>query len=57
MRQTGTPNGLCAVGYGPDDVSELVAGTMPQHRVTKLCPRPFNEADLEQLFLNSMTCW
>jgi len=57
MRQTGTPNGLCAVGYGPDDVSELVAGTMPQHRVTKLCPRPFNEADLEQLFLDSMTCW
>ena len=57
MRQTGIPNGLCAVGFGPDDVSELVAGTMPQHRVTKLCPRPFNEADLEQLFLDSMTCW
>jgi len=41
MRQTGVPNGLSAVGYGPDDVPELVAGTIPQHRVTKLCPRPF----------------
>jgi hydroxyacid-oxoacid transhydrogenase len=57
MRRAGVPNGLGAVGYGPDDVPELVAGTMPQHRVTKLCPRPFDEADLERLFLDSMTCW
>lgn len=57
MRRAGVPNGLGAVGYGPDDVPELVAGTMPQHRVTKLCPRSFDEADLEQLFLDSMTCW
>src|SRR5690606_35490369 len=40
MRQTGMPNGLKALGYGPDDVDDLVAGTLPQHRVTKLSPRP-----------------
>jgi hydroxyacid-oxoacid transhydrogenase len=57
MRRTGIPNGLSAVGYGPDDVTELVAGTMPQHRVTRLSPRPFSEADLERLFLDSMSCW
>jgi hydroxyacid-oxoacid transhydrogenase len=57
MCRTGMPNGLSAVGYGPDDVPSLVAGTMPQHRVTKLSPRPFDEAELEQLFLDSMTCW
>ena len=57
MRQAGLPNGLSAVGFGPEDVPELVAGTMPQHRVTKLCPRPFDEGDLEQLFLESMTLW
>jgi hydroxyacid-oxoacid transhydrogenase len=57
MRRTGMPNGLSAVGYGPDDVPQLVAGTVPQHRVTKLSPRPFDEADLERLFLDSMTCW
>ncbi len=57
MRRAGIPNGLRAVGYGPDDVPALVAGTMPQHRVTKLCPRPFDEADLERLFGESMTCW
>jgi hydroxyacid-oxoacid transhydrogenase len=57
MRRTGIPNGLKAVGYGADDVPELVAGTMPQHRVTKLCPRPFDEETLAQLFMDSMTLW
>jgi hydroxyacid-oxoacid transhydrogenase len=57
MRRTGMPNGLSAVGYGPDDVDHLVAGTLPQHRVTKLSPRPAEAADLRQLFLDSMVCW
>ncbi len=57
MRRAGLPNGLSAVGFGPEDVPELVAGTMPQHRVTKLCPRPFDEGDLGRLFLESMTLW
>ncbi len=57
MRRTGMPNGLAAVGYGPEDVPKLAAGTLPQHRVTKLSPRPFTESELEQLFLDSMTCW
>jgi hydroxyacid-oxoacid transhydrogenase len=57
MRRTGMPNGLKAVGYRPDDVPSLVAGTIVQHRVTKLSPRPAGEADLKQLFLDSMTIW
>ena len=57
MRQTGMPNGLQAVGFGPDDVDQLVAGTLPQHRVTKLSPRPAAAEDLEALFLDAMTCW
>jgi len=57
MRQTGMPNGLAAVGYGPQDVDALVAGTIVQHRVTKLSPRPASEADLKQMFLDSMTLW
>lgn len=56
MRDTAMPNGLAAVGFGPDDVDALVAGTLPQHRVTKLAPRPAGEAELRQLFLDSMTC-
>ena len=57
MRKAGMPNGLQAVGFTPQDVDALVAGTLPQHRVTKLSPRPFDEAALSQLFLNSMSCW
>jgi len=57
MQQMGMPNGLSAVGYGPNDVPKLVEGTLPQHRVTKLSPRPFSEAELGQLFLDAMKYW
>lgn len=57
IRQLGLPNGLAAVGYSPDDVEELVSGTMPQHRVTKLAPRSAGPDELRHLFLESMTLW
>ena len=57
MRQINMPNGLKAVGFGPENVSQLVEGTLPQHRVTKLSPRPAEADDLKQLFLASMTLW
>jgi hydroxyacid-oxoacid transhydrogenase len=57
MRKTGIPNGLSAVGFAETDVDKLVEGTLPQHRVTKLCPRPFNGEDLKEIFLDSLTIW
>ena len=57
MRELGMPNGLSAVGYGEDDIPALVAGTLPQHRVTKLSPRPAGESELTELFRESMTIW
>jgi len=57
MRRTGMPNGLGAIGFGPGDVDALVAGTLPQHRVTKLAPRPAGEAELRTLFLDAMHYW
>ena len=57
MRRVGMPNGLAAIGFRPGDVDKLVAGTLPQHRVTKLSPRPVDADVLKQLFLDSMTCW
>jgi hydroxyacid-oxoacid transhydrogenase len=38
-------------------VDDLVAGTLPQHRVTKLSPRPAAAKDLKQLFMDSMVLW
>jgi len=57
MRATGMPNGLSAVGYGSNDIEELVQKTLPQHRVTKLSPRPASAEDLKRLFTESMTLW
>jgi len=57
MQRVGMPNGLAAIGFGPGDVDKLVAGTLPQHRVTKLSPRPVDAEVLKQLFVDSMTCW
>ncbi len=57
MKATGMPNGLSALGYGAEDVDALVAGTLPQHRVTKLSPKPAGEEELRQLFLDSMVLW
>lgn len=57
MKRLGMPNGLRAVGYTPDDVDALVEGVLPQHRVTKLSPRPATASDYRQMFLDSMTIW
>ncbi len=57
MKATGMPNGLKAVGYSEADVDALVAGVLPQHRVTKLSPRPAAADDFRQMFLDSMTIW
>ncbi|HYI15188.1 MAG TPA: hydroxyacid-oxoacid transhydrogenase, partial [Thermomicrobiales bacterium] len=57
MRATGMPNGLAAVGFESDDIDALVEGTIPQHRVTKLSPRPASPDDLRELFASAMRYW
>ena len=57
MRQVGMPNGLGAVGFESDDIPALVEGTIPQHRVTKLSPRPAAPEDLTALFQDAMRYW
>jgi hydroxyacid-oxoacid transhydrogenase len=57
MRLLGMPSGLAAVGYSAADIPALVEGTLPQHRVTKLSPRPAGEAELAELFRASLQIW
>ena len=57
MRSLGAPNGLAALGYAQADVPALVEGALPQHRVTKLSPKPASPDDLAALFQDAMQAW
>ncbi len=57
MQQLNVPNGLRAVGYRSEDIPALVRGTLPQHRVTKLSPRPATEEDLARIFEDALSAW
>ncbi len=57
MHRIKTPNGLHAIGYTSSDIPTLVEGTLPQHRVTKLSPRPASPEDLAHIFDDAMTAW
>jgi hydroxyacid-oxoacid transhydrogenase len=57
MRDLKVPNGLRELGYESTDIPALVEGTLPQHRVTKLSPRPAGPEELARLFEEAMTIW
>ena len=57
MKKVYVPNGLSAVGFTLDDLDTLVAGTLPQKRLTKMAPREATVDELRQLFADSMTLW
>jgi hydroxyacid-oxoacid transhydrogenase len=57
MHDLHMPNGLGALGYTTEDIPALVAGTLPQHRVTKLSPRPATPDDLAMLFEQSLIAY
>jgi hydroxyacid-oxoacid transhydrogenase len=55
LEELDVPNGLKSIGYDSSLIPELVEGTLPQHRVTKLAPE--GEPSREQIatiFENSM---
>ena len=57
MKRLDIPNGLSAIGYQEAHIPALVEGTLPQHRVTKLAPRPVTATDLEKMFADAMVAW
>jgi hydroxyacid-oxoacid transhydrogenase len=54
MQRLGMPDGLSAIGYSSEHIPALVEGTLPQHRVTKLSPRPAGPEELASLFEDAM---
>ncbi|MEM8486712.1 MAG: hydroxyacid-oxoacid transhydrogenase [Bacteroidota bacterium] len=57
MQSLNVPNGLSALGFTSADIPALVQGTLPQHRVTKLSPKPASESDLTSMFEAAMRYW
>ena len=57
MQRLKIPNGLRAIGYAEQDIPLLVEGTIPQHRVTKLSPRPTSREELAKLFEEALVAW
>lgn len=57
MERLDVPKGLKAVGYTSTDIPRLVEGTLPQHRVTKLSPRPAGAEEFARLFEEAMSAW
>jgi hydroxyacid-oxoacid transhydrogenase len=57
MREIGIPGGIEAVGFGADDVDELVEGALKQQRLLATAPREVTADDLDGIFRRSMTLW
>ncbi|MDP2998889.1 MAG: hydroxyacid-oxoacid transhydrogenase [Bryobacterales bacterium] len=57
IRDLRLPNGLREVGYTSADIPALVEGTLPQHRVTKLSPRPAGPEELARMFEDALAAW
>ncbi|HET7385641.1 MAG TPA: hydroxyacid-oxoacid transhydrogenase [Nocardioidaceae bacterium] len=57
MRDIGIPNGLAAVGYGKDDVPDLVEGAMKQQRLLATAPKDVTEDDLAGIVQRSLELW
>jgi alcohol dehydrogenase class IV len=57
MRDIAIPNGLGAVGYGRDDVADLVDGAMKQQRLLATAPREVTERDVAGILERSLELW
>ncbi len=57
MRDIHIPNGLGEIGYGEDDVDDLVEGTMKQQRLLATAPREVTEDDAAAILRSSLELW
>ncbi|MFN2451266.1 MAG: hydroxyacid-oxoacid transhydrogenase [Candidatus Dormibacteria bacterium] len=57
MRDIDIPSGIGEVGYGQEDIPDLVGGTMQQQRLLATSPREVTEEDVAQIFAESIENW
>ncbi len=54
MHKLGVEDGISAFGYNKSHIPALVEATLPQHRVTKLSPRPAGREELTSILEKSL---
>jgi hydroxyacid-oxoacid transhydrogenase len=57
MRDLGIPNGIGGVGYGENDISDLVEGSLKQQRLLATAPREVHAEDIAGIFERSISLW
>jgi hydroxyacid-oxoacid transhydrogenase len=57
MRDIGAPRGVAELGYGEDDIPELVQGAVKQQRLLAVAPKEVTAEDLTHIIGASMTNW
>ncbi|TPX73594.1 hypothetical protein CcCBS67573_g05140 [Chytriomyces confervae] len=57
LNELDVPNGIGALGFEKSIIGDMVLGTLPQHRVTKLAPHEATAEVLQHLFERSFTIY
>jgi hydroxyacid-oxoacid transhydrogenase len=57
MKDVGAPRGVRELGYGEDDIDDLVDGAMKQQRLLVGAPREVTEENLASILRESMENW
>ncbi len=57
MRATDMPNGLTGVGYSPDDIEALAAGSLPQRRLLDNAPMAIGRDELLDMYRGALAYW
>ena len=54
MRDVGAPSGIAELGYGEDDIDDLVQGALQQQRLLAVAPREIGADDLARILRESL---
>jgi alcohol dehydrogenase class IV len=57
MQDIDIPSGVAELGYGEEDVDDLVEGAMKQQRLLVIAPVEVGPAELAAIFRESMANW
>ncbi len=57
MKDVGAPSGVRELGYGEEEIDDLVDGAMKQQRLLVGAPKEVSEEDLANILRESMENW